>query len=380
MEALDSRRDFAALSQSIYLNQAALGLIPVQSIEVMINHLTETAQHGNARLTDEDELRILDDLHVAGADLLGTEAQSVAVLGGASEGLASAAALMPAGEVVLVSSDFPSVTHPWLAGSASGRSVVWVEDAAGVNLTESLIDAVKPGVAAVCVSAVMYGTGTRVDCAALAAHAHDVGARLIVDATQLAGAGPVRMADWGADVVVTSGYKWLCGHGGVALLAVSNGLLEAVPPHPGWMGTPSPFDFDATNREQAPGARRFQQSTIAYASALGLTESVTRLNRLGFDTMESHARRLASELIEGVEPLGWRPFRSIDDPSASPHLISLRNPNLDARRVRSMLHQEHGIVTSARLNGIRVSLHCYNDSGDVSALAKALNVIGKAAR
>jgi selenocysteine lyase/cysteine desulfurase len=188
------------------------------------------------------------------------------------------------------------------------------------------------------------------------------------------------MADWGADVVVTSGYKWLCGHGGVALLAVSNGLLEAVPPHPGWMGTPSPFDFDATNREQAPGARRFQQSTIAYASALGLTESVTRLNRLGFDKMESHARRLASELIEGVEPLGWRPFRSIDDPSASPHLISLRNPNLDARRVRSMLHQEHGIVTSARLNGIRVSLHCYNDSGDVSALAKALNVIGKAAR
>jgi selenocysteine lyase/cysteine desulfurase len=380
MEALDSRRDFAALSQSIYLNQAALGLIPVQSIEVMINHLTETAQHGNVRLTDEDELRILDDLHVAGADLLGTEAQSVAVLGGASEGLASAAALMPAGEVVLVSSDFPSVTHPWLAGSASGRSVVWVEDAAGVNLTESLIDAVKPGVAAVCVSAVMYGTGTRVDCAALAAHAHDVGAGLIVDATQLAGAGPVRMADWGADVVVTSGYKWLCGHGGVALLAVSNGLLEAVPPHPGWMGTPSPFDFDATNREQAPGARRFQQSTIAYASALGLTESVTRLNRLGFDKMESHARRLASELIEGVEPLGWRPFRSIDDPSASPHLISLRHPNLDARRVRSMLHQEHGIVTSARLSGIRVSLHCYNDSGDVSALAKALNVIGKAAR
>jgi cysteine desulfurase/selenocysteine lyase len=380
MEALDSRRDFAALSQSIYLNQAALGLIPVQSIEVMINHLIETAQHGNVRLTDEDELRILDDLHVAGADLLGTDAQSVAVLGGASEGLASAAALMPAGEVVLVSSDFPSVTHPWLAGSASGRSVVWVEDAAGVNLTESLIDAVKPGVAAVCVSAVMYGTGTRVDCAALAAHAHDVGARLIVDATQLAGAGPVRMADWGADVVVTSGYKWLCGHGGVALLAVSNGLLEAVPPHPGWMGTPSPFDFDATNREQAPGARRFQQSTIAYASALGLTESVTRLNRLGFDKMESHAGRLASELIEGVEPLGWRPFRSIDDPSASPHLISLRHPNLDARRVRSILHQEYGIVTSARLNGIRVSLHCYNDSGDVSALAKALNVIGKAAR
>ena len=122
MEALDSRRDFAALSQSIYLNQAALGLIPVQSIEVMINHLTETAQHGNARLTDEDELRILDDLYIAGADLLGTEAQSVAVLGGASEGLASAAALMPAGEVVLVSSDFPQ-RHPSMARRIGERTI-----------------------------------------------------------------------------------------------------------------------------------------------------------------------------------------------------------------------------------------------------------------
>ena len=117
MEALDSRRDFAALSQSIYLNQAALGLIPVQSIEVMINHLTETAQHGNVRLTDEDELRILDDLHVAGADLLGTEAQSVAVLGGASEGLASAAALMPAGE----DSASPSIFRKEMSRGRPGR-------------------------------------------------------------------------------------------------------------------------------------------------------------------------------------------------------------------------------------------------------------------
>jgi cysteine desulfurase / selenocysteine lyase len=87
------------------------------------------------------------------------------------------------------------------------------------------------------------------------------------------GAGAVAMADWGADFVVTSGYKWLCGHGGVALFAVGDDLLDSIPPHPGWMGTPNPFAFDATRREQAPGARRFEQSTIAYASALGLTES-----------------------------------------------------------------------------------------------------------
>ena len=103
----------------------------------------------------------------------------------------------------------------------------------------------------------MYGTGSWVDCAVLADSAHEVGARLIVDATQLVNDG-VAMADWGADFVVTSGYKWLCGHGGVALFAVGDDLLDSIPPHPGWMGTPNPFVFDATRREQAPGARRFE--------------------------------------------------------------------------------------------------------------------------
>ena len=77
----------------------------------MLEHLTQTAQHGNVRLSDEEELRILDELRAAGAILLGTEPGAVAVLGGASEGLATAAALVPAGGVVLVATDFPSVTY-----------------------------------------------------------------------------------------------------------------------------------------------------------------------------------------------------------------------------------------------------------------------------
>jgi cysteine desulfurase/selenocysteine lyase len=158
---------------------------------------------------------------------------------------------------------------------------------------------------------------------------------------------------------------------------VGDDLLDSTPPHPGWMGTPNPFAFDATRREQAPGARRFEQSTIAYASALGLTESITRLNGLGSGTIEAHARLLAAELVEAVQPLGWHPFRSLDDPAASPHIIALQHADLDATAVRAALRRDYGIVTSARLNAIRVSLHVYNDSGDIESLVGALATIGK---
>jgi cysteine desulfurase / selenocysteine lyase len=185
------------------------------------------------------------------------------------------------------------------------------------------------------------------------------------------------MTRWDADVVVTSGYKWLSSHGGVALLAVTHDLLDALSPHPGWMGTDQPFAFDARQLRPAPGARRFEQSTLAYVSALGLTQSVTRLNALGYQAIQTHAQLLAQELVDTLESLGWRPFRSLDDPCASAHIVALSHPDFDAAAVRRALHHEHRVVTSARQDAIRISLHVYNDSSDIDVLANALTVIGE---
>src|SRR5262249_12760272 len=81
-----------------------------------------------------------------------------------------------------------------------------------------------------CVSAVQFATGTLVDVAALVARARSVGARVVVDVTQMAGAVPVAMSEWGADALVCSGYKWLSAPGGVALLAITDDLAAAIPP------------------------------------------------------------------------------------------------------------------------------------------------------
>ena len=55
------------------------------------------------------------------------------------------------------------------------------------------------------------------------------------------------------DAVVASGYKWLGGHGGVALAIMSPRLLEQIP-FPGWMAA-DPFKFDATSVSLANDAR-----------------------------------------------------------------------------------------------------------------------------
>jgi len=194
MDSLVPRDEYVALRHCVYLNQAALGLIPATSVSAMVHFLADVAQLGNLRMSDDAEVVVLDDLRRAAAQLLDVPPAWVAITGGASEALGQVAALVSEieGSVLLVSSDFPSVTYPWLtAAQRRATAIKTVDDRADENLTESLIDAIDESTKVVCFGAVQYATGSQVDVAAVAERAHGVGARVVVDATQLAGAGPV---------------------------------------------------------------------------------------------------------------------------------------------------------------------------------------------
>jgi cysteine desulfurase/selenocysteine lyase len=80
MDPLIDRGEYAALAYCTYLNQASLGLIPRTSVEASVRFLTDVAQHGNLRLSDQAEERVLDELRAVAAELLGAPVSSVAVV------------------------------------------------------------------------------------------------------------------------------------------------------------------------------------------------------------------------------------------------------------------------------------------------------------
>jgi cysteine desulfurase/selenocysteine lyase len=380
ISALIRRDEYAALERCVYLNQASLGLVPRRSMEATVNFLVEVAQYGNVGLSDAAEERILDDLREAAAGLFDAPLGSVAVVGGASEALGQLALLTAkaGGEVVLVASDFPSVTYPWLAARKRfGTVVTWVEDSPAEDLTAALVRGIRRGTTAVCFSAVQFATGSLVDVGEVVRRAHAVGACVIVDVTQMAGAMPVSLRSWSADALVCSGYKWLSAHGGVGLLAVADELRECVPPIVGWKGTEHPFQFEPTTLALAPDARRFELSTIAYSSAAGLSTSIELLTGVGFPALARHAEALAHELVAAAAPHGWTPYRDLGAPGASHHIVSLRHPTLAAPAVQARLAEERHIMVSSRGGGLRVSLHAYNDSSDIDALADAVEDAGR---
>jgi selenocysteine lyase/cysteine desulfurase len=375
MAALTPRSDYPSLTEGVYLNQAALGLLGRPAVEAMHRFLDDVGRHGNLHMSDADEVGFFDQLRERAARLFRVDRDRIAILSSASEILGQIPLLIPptAGRKILtVATDFPAVTRPWLHMAASGKcQVQFVEDNPASDLTADLIAALDRQTALIAVSSVQYATGTLVDIDRLQKAAKQVGARLVVDVTQAAGALAIDAAAWDADVVVSSGYKWLGGHGGVALAAMSPSLLERVPPLPGWMGAPDPFDFDATQLLVADNARRYTQSTMSYISIAGLTAALDQLLGLGEMRIETHARRLAEMLLEKASKQGWQPFRDLSDRAASPHIISLTRPGVDLQAVQGALRRAN-VVCSSRGGRVRVSLAPYNDESDVDALVAAL--------
>ncbi|MGH8203735.1 MAG: aminotransferase class V-fold PLP-dependent enzyme [Steroidobacteraceae bacterium] len=375
ISSLLDRRHFPILDSQRYLNQASLGLIGEPAVRAMHRFIDDVARHGNGRMSDEDEARFLDAMRAAASKLLSCPASRIAVVGCASEILAQIPLMIripQRGSVVAVKTDFPAVTRPWLREQGLGRARVrFVEDRPSESLTDALIGAIDSSTLVVTVSSVQYATGSTVDIGRLGKAVSGAGAHFIVDVTQELGARRVDASGWDADAVVCSGYKWLGGHGGVALAAMSPRLLEQVPPMTGWMGAPDPFDFDATRLAMADDARRYTQSTMSYASVACLAAAVGELMAIGGERIESRALALAGLLVERAAKRGWTPFRSPADGNGCAHIVALSHPESSAEEAMHELRRR-GINCSSRGGRIRVSIAPYNDESDIDAFAQAL--------
>ena len=368
------RLDYPSLRQSVYLNQASLGLIGQPAVTAMHTFIDNVARHGNLYMSDSDEVAYYEALRERASRLLHCDSSQVAIVASASEILGQLPMLLQPrlkSTILAVSTDFPAITRPWLRlAGLNDHTVRFVDDRPTCDLTDSLMEAIDESTSVVAVSSVQYATGTVVDISRLRRSTAQVGARLIVDATQAAGAVRVDAAAWDADAVVASGYKWLGGHGGVALAIMSPRLLEQIPPLPGWMGASAPFGFDATSVSLANDARRYTQSTMSYASMAGLVVAVEQLLSLGEARIEAHARSLAAMLVSNASKHGWQPFRSGGDPAASPHIISLGRARESVQAIVERL-RSHNIVCGTRGGRIRISLAPYNDESDVNTLIEA---------
>ena len=224
--------------------------------------------------------------------------------------------------------------------------------------------------------------GTRTNIERIIKKAHEVGAIVIVDATQSVAHEKLDVQKLDADFVAFSAHK-MYGPMGVGVLYGKKQLLEKM--NPLFMGG-GQIEFVYEDKTTfAPLPAKFEAGTQNVAGALGLACAIEFLEKIGFKQIEKHEKSLTEYALKQLKKL---PFLTIYAPKENyTGVISFNIKGLHPHDLASFLNEKKICVRAGnhcaqpllRFMGVestcRASFGIYNDKNDVDALAAALKEI-----
>lgn len=397
-----TRPDFPILHQEVngsrlvYLDNAATSQKPTAVLNALQNYYeayNSNVHRGihylSARATDEYELarkKVAAFINASDSrEIVFTKNATEAInLVAYSWGLSN---LKPEDEVILTIAEHHSAIVPWqLVAQKTGAILKFVslnqDEAPDVdNLRQRFSRKTK----IVVVHHVSNTLASVLPIEEIVLWAHDVGAKVLVDACQSVPHMVVNVQSLNVDFLVASSHK-MCGPTGVGFLYGKSELLSAMPPFLGGGEMISDVFLDHSTYAEPPS--RFEAGTPAIGEAIGLGAAIDYLSRLGMQKIHDYEIELAKYLYESllsvpnIHVYGPAPSENVDRAA----LCSFNIENIHPTDIATFLDQQHGVAIRSghhcaqplhRHLGVnasaRASLHFYNTKEDVDDFIQALN-------
>jgi selenocysteine lyase/cysteine desulfurase len=378
-DPLDSQRHLFDLPDDVtYLNCAYFSPKPQP-----VRDAGQRAVSGSAhpwKVGSADFFAPGEELRASFAALIGGDADGVAFVPSASYGTGIAAAnadLGPGRTVVVVPEEFPSDVYPWRAAVADrGGTIVTTPPPGDSGWTERVLGAIDDRTAVVSVPQCHWTDGSAFDLVSIGAAARQVGAALVVDASQSLGAVPLDVGTIQPDFLVSVGYKWQMGPYSFSYLWVGERYRDTGRPiEHTWPGRKGSEDFarlvDYTDEYRA-GARRFDVGEFSNFILTPMASAAIELLNAWQPARVEAAIAPLTDLIEaGTRDLGLDPTPAS---GRFGHMLGVRFPKGLPEGLRERLAAD-GVHVSVRGSAVRVSPHLYNDEDDVERLLGALRAV-----
>ena len=370
----DQRAQFEIDDEVAYLNTASLSPL-LRSVRAAGE--AALVQRGRPwTITADHWFSDVERLRSSIARLINGSPEGVALVPASSYGLSVAARNLHAGpgdRVLVLGQEFPSSYYTWRRFAArTGSDLVEVDRQPGQRWTDAVLAALDERTAVVVVPNVHWTNGAWVDLHAVKVRAGDVGAALVVDASQSLGAVPLDIESLRADFVVSVGYKWQLGAVGVSYLYVDERHRSGEPLEENWALRVGADDFAALvdyQDEYQPGARRFD---MGQRPSFGLVPmaiaAIDHLLAWGVPDIAEALGRVTDEIAERARPLGLTPPARDE---RGPHILGLELPPDAMDRVAGALAR-NGVVVSVRGRSLRIAPHLHTSTADIDRLVDAL--------
>lgn len=263
-------------------------------------------------------------------------------------------------EIVVDTDNFPTDRYIVEGVAAErGLTVRWVETDPATGITaEQVAEVVGPETALLVFSHVAYRSAWIADAEAITRLAHDAGALVLWDLSHSVGSVPVSLDEWGADLAVGCGYKYLNGGPGAPAFAyvASRHLDRLRQPVQGWMGRADMFEM-GPGYGAAPGIRAVLSGTPPILAMVPLLAGLELLEEARIEAVRAKSVLLTEYAVDLAEawlvPLGFGIASPRDPARRGGHLTLCRS---DARGLNARL-VDRGVIPDFRApDGLRLGL------------------------
>jgi kynureninase len=282
-------------------------------------------------------------------------------------------------EMVIDRASFPTDRYI-VEGIAADRglTVRWIDTPHDTGITPELVaEVVGPNTAVTVFCSVAYRSAWLADIEAITRVVHNAGALTIWDLCHSAGVVPTPLDEWGVDLAVGCGYKYLNGGPGApAFLYVRAELQgELRQPIQGWLGSATPFEM-GQGYTLAPGIRAFLSGTPPMVGMQPIRDMIALLDEVGLDAVRAKSITLTEYALELVDEL--LPHAVVASPREAARRgghITIDHPSFAALVPRLW---EAGVIPDFRRpDGIRLGLSPLSTSfAEVEAGIRAIAALG----
>ncbi|MEV6951356.1 aminotransferase class V-fold PLP-dependent enzyme [Streptomyces sp. NPDC051183] len=265
------------------------------------------------------------------------------------------AAVLPAGcQVFVFETEHHASLLPWTNAQVTYLNAPRTPDEAVATLERALADREPYGPALVCVTGASNVTGELWPVKELAAAAHAHGARIVLDAAQLAPHHPVSVQDLDVDWVAFSGHKLYAPFGSGVLAGRADWLQQAEPYLAGGGASRKVArrEDGGVDVEWHTTAARHEAGSPNVIGVYSIASACRALTEAGFDTLVAREQELIAKVREGLaEVPAVRILSLFGEDAPRVGVISFVVDGWNSSHFAAALSAEYGI-------GVRDGLFC----------------------
>jgi len=366
-------------SEKIYLNNASISLMPLQSIEAMNDFLkTYNSMGPDSKESEPFITEKLRNVRKIISKIISCQPDEVILTQSTTDGInivANGLSFNDKSNIVIrgMTHEHHANFYPWIKLKSRISVKSLPIDDNGFFKLDDLQSSIDDNTKLVSLSHALYNTGSIIPVGKIGKILHGR-VPFFIDSAQTIGCIiDTDVSKIQCDFMSFNGSKWLCGPMGTGIFYCNRKSSELLEPIT--IGGESAIMYGDSNLAFKQLPDKFQTGFRNYVGIVGLESSVNYLLNFGIKNIHQKNQYMSNILREELSKIPNITLYGPDDPNARTSIVSFNIKGFDSQEIVDKLEKQNIVLTVREImkkNIVRVSPHFFNNESQILQVIDAI--------